>query len=110
MSTILELTYELAKQESKIVKQCPKCNGYFMSNDKPLQYVLNNKSYGYFYSEEVCIYCKAGETTQPLEKLCKCGCGRIITNGGYPVPRNHIYYNRSCSVRRYRNDRKNKNR
>ena len=98
MSTILELTYELAKQEGRMVKQCPECNGYFISND-----------WNIFTYEEICIYCKAGEKAQPLEKECKCGCGRIITNGGYPVPRNHKYYSRSCSVRKLRNDRKDRN-
>jgi hypothetical protein len=97
MSTILELTYELARQEGKIVKQCPECNGYFISNDITINCLFNN---------EVCIYCLAGEKVQPLEKTCKCGCGKTITNGGYPIPRNHLYYSRSCSVRKYRNDRK----
>lgn len=103
MSTMLDLTYELAKQEGKLVKQCPECNGYFISNDTLCMFDTKHTK------DEVCIYCLAGEKVQPLEKPCKCGCGKIITNGGYPVPRNHVYYNRSCSVRKYRNERKNKN-
>lgn len=98
MATMLELTYELAKQEGKLVKQCPECKGYFISNYLALP-----------FCDETCIYCLAGDIPNPIEKECVCGCGRIITNGGYPVPRNHIYYSRSCSVKRYRNDRKNKN-
>jgi len=109
VATILELTYELAEQEDKIVKQCPKCNGYFISNEP-----LKDLDVNYFelvsYEDEVCIYCKAGEEMNPIEKPCACGCGKVITNAGYPIPKNHIYYSRKCSVKKFRDDRKNRNR